>query len=391
MRFPIYLDHNATTPVDDEVLAAMLPYFQQKFGNPASKTHAFGWDAEAAVGEARSQVADAIGCRTREVVFTSGATEANNLALLGVARRARARRAEPPPEIITTATEHKAVLDPCTALEKEGFVVRRLSPDSSGRVSAEQVTDAIGENTALVSILLANNETGVIQPIEEIGKATRAAGVPLHCDAAQAVGKIPVDLGKLPIDLLSISGHKVYGPKGIGALIVRSRPRPPIAPVIFGGGHESGLRSGTLATPLIVGLGRALERAEATREAEATRQRELIDRLLARLRAEVPDLVVHGVDREKEPEATLPGTVNLGFPGVEAEALLLGTPQLALSTGSACTSAELEPSHVLRAMGVPVALAHGSIRIGVGHSTRAEEVEFAAARLAEVAKRLRTG
>ena len=384
MRIPIYLDHNATTPVDPRVLDAMLPYFQQQFGNPASKTHRFGWDADRAVGEARDQIASAIGARGREIVFTSGATEANNLAILGVAARFHG----PPGEIVTAATEHKAVLDPCRALERQGWKIHCLIPDSTGLLDPAQVERALSPRTALVSVMAANNETGTLAPLAEIGALTRARGIPFHCDAAQAIGKIALDVSRLNIDLLSISGHKVYASKGIGALFVRSRPRVPIAPIQYGGGHEGGLRSGTVPTPLVVGLGVALELAEKERETEMARQRALTDRLWRAIHERIPSAILHGVDRLTEGAQTLPGTINVGFPGIEAEALLLGVPELALSSGSACTSAEIEPSHVLRAMGVPASIAHGSIRCGVGRSTRPEEIDYAARRISAVVERL---
>lgn len=378
MRIPIYLDHNSTTPVDPRVLEAMLPYFGQIFGNAASKTHSFGWKANEGVEEARGRVAALVRARAREIVFTSGATESNNLALFGVAARRNA-----PGEIITGQTEHRAVLDPCRELERRGWTIHRLAPDSEGRISAAQVEAAITKRTALVSLMAANNETGVLHPLAEIGRVTRSAGVLLHSDAAQAVGKIAIDVGALGVDLLSVSAHKFYGPKGIGALFVRSRPRVSIAPIQFGGGHESGLRSGTTPVPLAVGFGAAAALAEEHLEAETSRLIELTERLWRKISERIPSAVRHGGAAE-----TLPGTVNIGFPGIEAEALLLGVPEVALSSGSACTSAELEPSHVLRAMGVPAALAHGSIRFGLGRSTRPEEVEFAAERVAAVVDRL---
>lgn len=380
MRFPIYLDHNATTPVDPRVLEAMLPHFSREFGNAASRTHAFGWRAERAVDEGRERVARAIGARTREIVLTSGATEANNIAILGVA----ARHTGPPGSIVVGRTEHRAVLDPCRELERRGWTVRRPSPDRHGVITAEQVERAIGDDTVLVSMMAANNETGTLHPLAEIGAVTRAAGVILHSDAAQAIGRIPIDVEALGIDLLSISGHKCYGPQGIGALFVRSRPRVPIGPVVFGGGHENGLRSGTLPVALAVGLGAAVELAEALRETDAPRLATLADRLRDALLAELPDSVTHG-----HPEARLPGTLSIGFPGVEADSLLLALPEIAFSSGSACTSAELEPSHVLRAMEVPTRLAHGSVRFCVGRETRPEEVDFAAERVIAVVRRLK--
>jgi cysteine desulfurase len=381
VRLPIYLDHNSTTPVDPSVLEAMLPFFGRTFGNAASKTHSFGWDADRAVEEARARIASPLGARPREIVLTSGATEANNLAILGIAARRGSAG-----ELITGQTEHRAVLDPCRELERRGWTIHRLAPDRAGRITAEQVRAALTPQTALVSLMAANNETGVLHPLAEICAVTRAAHVPFHSDAAQAFGRIPLDVETLGVDLLSISAHKIHGPKGIGALYVRSRPRAPVAPIIFGGGHEGGLRSGTVAVPLAVGFGVAAELASARREADGAHVHALAERLWSGIAARVPGAVRHGYPAER-----LPGTVSIGFPGVEAAALLLGLPELALSSGSACTSAELEPSHVLRAMGVPAALAHGSIRFGLGRSNRADEIEFAIERVAAVVARLRGG
>lgn len=379
MRIPIYLDHNATTPVAPTVLEAMLPHFHRSFGNPASKTHSFGWEAEHSLAAARAQVAQTIGARTREIVFTSGATEANNLAIFGVAAGHNQ-----PAEIITTAIEHKAVLDPCRELEKKGWVVHRVLPNSHGRVDASQVEKKLSENTALISVMAANNETGTLQPLQEIGALARSAAVPLHSDAAQAVGRVPIDVEELGVDLLSISGHKIYGPKGIGAIYVKSRPKVRLKPIQFGGGHETGLRSGTVPVPLAVGLGAAALLSEQLLSTESNRLNDLIARLWTGLNSELPDAVRHGHESK-----TIPGTLCVGFPGIEAEALLLGVPELAISSGSACTSAELEPSHVLRSMGVPPHLAHGSVRFGLGRSTRREEVDFAVDRIVATVRRLR--
>ena len=380
MRIPIYLDHNATTPVAPTVLEAMLPHFRQSFGNPASKTHSFGWEAEHSLATARAQVAETIGARTREIIFTSGATEANNLAIFGVAAGHKQ-----PAEIITTAIEHKAVLDPCRELEKKGWVIHRIPPNSQGRVELSQIEKKLSENTALISVMAANNETGTLQPLREIGTLARNAEVPLHSDAAQAVGKVPLDVEELGVDLLSISDHKIYGPKGIGALYVKSRPKFRLSPIQFGGGHERGLRSGTVPVPLAVGLGAAALLSEQLRTAETERLNNLTARLWTGLHSELPDAVRHGHRSE-----TIPGTLSVGFPGIEAEALLLGVPELAISSGSACTSAELEPSHVLRSMGVPPLLAHGSVRFGLGRSTRREEVDFAVDRVVATVRRLRS-
>jgi cysteine desulfurase len=375
----IYLDHHATTPCDARVLEAMRPYHDRAFGNPASRTHAYGWEAERAVERAREQVARAIGAEPREIVFTSGATESNNLALLGVAR-ARGRG-----HVLTCRTEHRAVLDPARALRTEGFRVTELGVDPGGRLSIDAIEAALGPDTCLVSLMHANNEIGVIHPLGEIARLTGARGIPFHTDAAQSAGKIPLDVRALGVDLLSLSGHKLYGPKGVGALYVR-RARPPlrIQPLLHGGGHEGGLRSGTLPVPLLVGLGEACALAEREREAEARRISALRDRLLQGLRERIPDLRRNG-----DPAACLPHNLNLCFPGVESEALLLALPDVALSTGSACTSGSPEPSHVLAALGLSAELAHASVRFGLGRGTTAAEVELVIARVAEEVARLR--
>ncbi|HUC61000.1 MAG TPA: IscS subfamily cysteine desulfurase [Alphaproteobacteria bacterium] len=379
-HLPIYLDYQATTPVDPRVLQAMLPYFAEKFGNPGSVSHSFGREASLAVENAREQVAALIGAEAREIVFTSGATESNNLAIKGAARfRGETRR-----HIVTLATEHKCVLESAKAMEAEGFRVTYLPVERDGLVDLGRLAAALDEDTVLVSVMAAHNEIGVIQPLAEIGALCRARGIYFHTDAAQAVGKIALDVEALGIDLMSISGHKIYGPKGVGALYVRRRPRVRLEPLLSGGGQERGLRSGTLAAPLIVGFGEAcaiagVEMAEEGKRLLALRQR-LADGLMAR----VPELRINGDLAQR-----LPGNLNVSIPGVDAEALMAALPELALSSGSACTSAEVEPSYVLRALGLPEALARASLRIGLGRFTEADEVDYAAQAIAEAARRLR--
>ncbi|HUB96088.1 MAG TPA: aminotransferase class V-fold PLP-dependent enzyme [Stellaceae bacterium] len=382
-RPPVYLDYHATTPCDPRVLDEMIPWFTQKFGNPASLTHAFGREAEAAVERARAQLAALIGAEPREIVFTSGATEANNLAVKGAAHFHRAFGKD---HVVTLATEHKCVLESCRVLAAEGFRVTVLPVEHSGLVDLERLEAALDERTSLVSVMAAHNEVGVLQPVGEIARLCRARSILFHTDGAQAVGKIPVDVTEWGVDLLSISGHKMYGPKGVGALYVRRRPRARIAPLFDGGGQERGLRSGTLPTPLIVGIGAAAAVAEAEMVAEADRLLGLRRRFLAGIRALVPDAVLNG-----DPERRLPGNLNLSFPGIAAPDLMAACPTLALSSGSACTAAEVEPSYVLRALGLGDALAAASIRIGLGRFTIAEEVDFAIDALAGAVGRLRAG
>lgn len=385
---PIYLDLQATTPLDPRVLDGMLPFLTCQFGNPHSRTHAYGWEAEAAVEGARAQVAALLGADAKEIVFTSGATEANNLALKGVARfygaaadaQGRTRR-----HIITTQTEHKCVLDSCRQLEEEGFRVTYLPVQpGTGLVSLEALGAAITDSTLLVSVMAVNNEIGVIQPMAAIGQLCRARGVFLHCDAAQAVGKIPVDVGAWHVDLLSLSGHKLYGPKGIGALYVRRRPRVRLAPLLTGGGQERGLRSGTVPAPLAVGLGAACALAQREMAADARH----IARLSERLVRGITRHCAH-VTRNGDPSSTYPGCVNLSFAHVEGESLLMALKRVALSSGSACTSASLEPSYVLRALGAPEDLAHSSIRFGLGRFTTDAEVDFCVHETVRHVKRLR--
>ncbi len=377
---PIYLDYQATTPTDPRVLEAMLPYFTLKFGNPHSRNHQHGWDAEAAVEHARRQVASIIGADEREIVFTSGATESNNLALKGVMRFHKDRRNH----MITTVTEHKCVLDSARHLEMDGVEVTYLPVKQNGIVDLEQLKAAITDKTALVSIMAVNNEIGVIQPLAEIGKICRERGVYFHTDAAQAVGKIPLDVNAMNIDLMSISGHKIYGPKGIGALYVRRKPRVRLEALIHGGGQERGLRSGTLPTPLCVGLGEACAIAEREMPAETERLTYLRDRLLKGIKDALPEVYLNG-----DLEQRIPGNLNLSFAYVEGEGLMMGIKNLAVSSGSACTSASLEPSYVLRALGVEEELAHTSLRFGIGRFTTEQEIDYAVEQVVAAVRRLR--
>jgi cysteine desulfurase len=382
---PIYLDNQSSTRVDRRVLDAMLPYFTEHFGNPHSTSHIYGRIAAEAIERARAEVAALIHADPREIVFTSGATEANNLAIKGAAHFARAhpQAAHPRNHIVTLATEHKCVLESCVQLEREGFEVTYLPVEPDGLVSLDQLAAALSQRTLLVSVMAAHNEIGVIQPLAEIGALCRSRGVLFHSDAAQAVGKIPLDVEAMRIDLLSISGHKVYGPKGVGALYLRRRPRVRLLPLIDGGGQERGLRSGTLPTPLCVGLGRAAAVAGAEMAEEAARLRRLRDRLYQGLARRVRGLGLNG-----DAERRLAGNLNLSFPGIEAPALIEACPAIAISTGSACTSATIEPSYVLRALGLPDALANSAIRIGLGRFNTAAEVDFAVDALAAAAARL---
>jgi cysteine desulfurase len=381
IRLPIYMDGQATTPVDPRVLEAMLPYFTERFGNAASRHHRHGWEAEAAVDRAREQVARLIGAAPREIVFTSGATESNNLALKGVAEFHRERG----DHLLTQATEHKAVLDPCRALERRGLRIGILPVDRQGRVDPGQLGGALGERTLLVSVMAANNEIGTLQPIREIGRICKEKGVLFHTDAAQAAGKIRLDVTELGVDLLSLSAHKLYGPKGVGVLYVRGRnPRVRLAPQLDGGGHERGLRSGTLNVPGIVGLGEACAIAQAEMATEAERVGGLRDRLLRGILSRLDGVTLNG-----HPEERLPGNLHLSFSGVEGELLLLALREIALSSGSACTSASVEPSHVLRALGVSDTAAHSSLRFGLGRFNTEEEADFTADRVVQEVKRLR--
>jgi len=375
---PIYLDHQSTTPVDARVVEAMAPWWTRDFGNAASRTHVFGWRAEAAVEAARETLAAAIGAADpREIVFTSGATESDNLALQGVVRAARARRGGGD-HLVTVATEHPAVLDTARALAREGFSVTELPVDGAGFVDPDAVAAALTERTVLVSVMWANNEIGVLQPIEAITSMCRQQGVSFHSDAAQAVGKVPVDVTTAGVDLLSFTAHKLYGPKGVGALYVRKgRPRLRLAPLLHGGGHEHGLRPGTLPVPLIVGFAKAVELAVAEREVEAERLSALRSRLLDRLREGIGEVVVNGALEQR-----LPGNLNLRVSGIDADALLAAVPEVAISTGSACASARPEPSPVLKALGLSDADVRASVRMGLGRGTTAAEVDAAAERIA---------
>jgi cysteine desulfurase len=379
VRQPIYLDHHATTPVDPRVLESMLPYFTERFGNAASKQHAFGWDAADAVEQARSKVADLIGAGAREIVFTSGATESNNLALKGVAAAHRARGNH----IVTVATEHRSVLDPCRRLEAEGWRVTYLPVDADGIVRLEDLSGAMTERTVLVSVMAANNEIGVLQPLREIAAVAHRHGALFHSDAVQAMGKVPLDVDEDDVDLASVSAHKLYGPKGVGALFVRRRGRrATLRPLFEGGGHERALRSGTLNVAGIVGLGAACAIAAEEQREEAVRLSRLRDRLLDRLRVGLDEVTVNG-----SLERRLPGNLNVSFERVDGEALLVSLTDVAVSSGAACTSAE--PSHVLLALGRSTEVALASLRFGLGRWTTQGQVDFAAAHVTEAVTRLR--
>ncbi|HWN82184.1 MAG TPA: IscS subfamily cysteine desulfurase [Candidatus Udaeobacter sp.] len=381
MKLPIYMDNHATTQVDPRVLEAMLPYFQADFGNAASRNHVFGWRAEEAVEQAREQIARLIGASEKEIIFTSGATESNNLAIKGVAEFYQSKG----DHIITAVTEHKAVLDSCKALERRGVRVTYLPVDKEGRVDPAEVEKAITDRTVLITIMLANNEVGTIHPVAEIGRIAHAKGVIFHCDAVQGVGKIPVDVEQMNIDLLSLTAHKIYGPKGVGALYVRRKnPRVRLTPLIDGGGHERGMRSGTLNVPGIAGLGKACEISREEMPAESQRILGLREQLHQRLDRELEAVFLNG-----SREHRLPGNLNVSFAYVEGESLLMGLKDVAVSSGSACTSASLEPSYVLRALGVGEDLAHTSIRFGIGRFNTAEEVDYVADLVIEKVKRLR--
>ncbi|MFY9268815.1 MAG: IscS subfamily cysteine desulfurase [Candidatus Manganitrophaceae bacterium] len=381
LKLPVFMDNHSSTQVDSRVLEAMLPYFTEKYGNAASRNHPFGWEAEKGVDQAREQVARLIHCDPKEIIFTSGATESDNLAIKGVAEMYR----EKGDHIITVVTEHKAVLDTCKRLEKVGYQVTYLPVRPDGRVDPEAVRGAITDRTILISVMLANNEIGVIQPVAEIGKIAKERGVLFHCDATQGVGKIPVDVQVMGIDLMAFSAHKIYGPKGIGALYVRKKnPRVRIAPMIDGGGHERGMRSGTLNVPGIVGFGMACELCEKEMSEESVR--------LTRLRERLKEEILKGLDEvylNGHPTQRLPGNLNMSFAYVEGESLLMGLKEIALSSGSACTTATLEPSYVLRSLGVGSDLAHSSLRFGLGRFNTEEEVDFVARRVIETVQRLR--
>jgi cysteine desulfurase len=381
MRFPLYFDYHATTPVDPGALEAMLPYFCERFGNAASRNHAYGWAAAQAVETAREQVAGLIGAHHRDVVFTSGATESNNLALKGVARACRGRGTH----IVTLATEHNSVLDTCRCLEQDGFVVTYLPVEPDGLVEVERVADALTPRTIVVSVMAASNEIGVLQPLAEIGRLTRERGIPLHTDASQAVAKVPFDVDLLNADLVSLTAHKMYGPKGVGALFVRRKnPCIELSAMMHGGGHERGLRSGTLNVPAIVGFGKAAEIGKAVLPAEQARVGALRDRLLEAMQRRVPDLRVNG-----SLSARLPNNLSVSFPGVESEMLTMSLDDIAVSSGSACHTASAEPSHVLKALGLDADLARATLRFGLGRWTTGEEVDYVAEKIGEIIPRLR--
>lgn len=378
---PIYLDYQATTPMDERVLEAMMPFFTTKYGNPHSRSHSFGWEAEKATEDARSEIAKLVSANSKEIIFTSGATEANNLALQGAYNFYKDKKKN---HIITTNVEHKCILDTCMHLEQEGANITYLKVDKNGLINLQDLEDAITENTLLVSIMAVNNEIGTIQPIKEIGQICRKHNVFFHTDAAQAFGKIPIDVNECNIDMMSISGHKIYGPKGIGALFVRRKPRVKLKSMIKGGGQERGLRSGTLPTPLIVGLGKAAEIASKEMNTEYKRIKKLGDKFLNAIVKKIPDVYLNG-DLEKR----WPGNINLSFAYIEGESLILAIRELAVSSGSACTSASLEPSYVLRALGVSEELAHTSIRFGIGRFTTEEEVDFVIDKVSKAIDKLR--
>jgi len=381
VKLPIYMDNHATTPLDPRVLEAMMPYLTDMFGNAASRNHKFGWEAEQAVETARKQIATLIGADPREIVITSGATESDNLAVKGVAWMYR----EKGDHIITAVTEHKAILDTCKHLEKDGFRVTFLPVDNKGFVDLDDLRRAITDKTILISIMTANNEVGVIQDIKEIGAIARQRGVLFHTDAVQAAGKIPFDVNAMNVDIASLSAHKLYGPKGVGALYVRRRnPRVLLTPIIDGGGHERGMRSGTLNVPGIVGFGKAAQIAHEDLAEESAEMFRLREKLRTTLERELDETYING-DLQKR----LPGNLNLSFAYVEGESLLMGINDIAVSSGSACTSASLEPSYVLKALGVGEDLAHTSIRFGIGRFNTEEEVDYVAGRVIEVVRRLR--
>ena len=381
VKLPIYMDNHATTPVDPRVLEEMLPYFTDKFGNAASRNHSFGWEAEAAVEQARERIAKLVGATTKEIVFTSGATESDNLAIKGVAEMYK----EKGNHIITAVTEHKAVLDTCKRLEKYGYRVTYMPVQKDGLIDLDDLKRAMDDKTILVTIMAANNEIGILQPVAEIGKLCHERGVLFHSDATQAVGKVPIDVIKQNIDIMSISGHKMYGPKGVGALYVRRKnPRVQISPIIDGGGHERGMRSGTLNVPGIVGLGKACALCMEQMPEETKKLSGLRDRLKDKIMGRLDEVYINGTMEHR-----LPGNLNISFAYVEGESLLMGINDVAVSSGSACTSATLEPSYVLKALGTGDDLAHSSIRFGLGRFNTQEEVDYVADRVCETVERLR--
>jgi cysteine desulfurase len=381
MKLPVYLDYQATTPMDPRVLEAMMPYFTTKFGNPHSRSHSYGWEAEEAVEKAREQVASLIKANPKEIIFTSGATESNNLAIQGAAHFYKDKKNH----IITVVTEHKCVLDTCRHLEvEEGFKVTYLPVQKNGLLDLEVLKKAITDKTLLVSVMAVNNEIGVIQPLKEIGKICREHGVFFHTDAAQAFGKIPLDVEEMNIDLMSISGHKIYGPRGVGALFVRRRPRVRLNPIIKGGGQERGFRSGTLPTPLVVGFGEAAHIAQQEMKSENERIHALSEKFYNAITKAIPEVYLNG-----DKEHRIPGNLNLSFAYVEGESMIMAIRDLAVSSGSACTSASLEPSYVLRALGVTEDMAHTSIRFGFGRFTTEAEIDYAVSVVKNNVQRLR--
>jgi len=394
MKSPIYMDNHATTPIDTRVLEAMMPYLTTAFGNAASRNHLYGWEAEAAVDEARERVARLFGASPAEIVFTSGATESNNLAIIGAARHYR----EKGNHVVTCATEHKAVLDSCRELEAEGFEVTVLAPDGNGQISPEQVEGALTARTILVTLMLANNEIGTVHRLREIAALCRERGILVHSDAVQGVGKVPFDVRSFAVDLASITAHKIYGPKGCGALYVRGKdPRVRLSPLIHGGGHERGLRSGTLNVPGIVGLGKACELAAEELPEESKRLRRLRGRLFDGITSQIDEVRLNGhplpeIDADGNllgPEWRLPGNLNLSFGYVEGEALIMGIRDVAVSSGAACTSASIEPSHVQKAIGVPDALAYSAIRFGLGRFNTEAEVDYTIGEVVTAVRKLR--
>ena len=379
-KHPIYFDYQSTAPTDPRVVEAMMPFFTEHFGNPHSRSHIYGWESEKAVEDARKKVASIIGASSREIIFTSGATESNNLALKGIARFYGDKKKH----LIIPVTEHKCVIESCRYLQGQGFEITFLPVKPDGLVDLDQLKDAIRDDTLAVSIMTANNEIGVIQPIEEIGKIIRERNVLFHTDAAQSFGKIPMDVNAMNIDLMSISGHKIYGPKGVGALYVRRKPRVRVLAEIHGGGQERGMRSGTLPTPLIVGLGKAAQLAQIEMEAENARLYQLQQHMLKRLTDSLDEIYVNG-----SLEKRLSNNLNISFGFIEGESLMMAVNDLAVSSGSACTSASLEPSYVLNALGVSAENAHSSLRISFGRWTTKSEVDYACDCLIDQVKRLR--
>jgi cysteine desulfurase len=380
LKLPIYLDNHATTPLDPRVLEAMLPYLTSKFGNAASNSHSFGWEAQSAVAAARAQIARLIGASPGEIIFTSGATESDNLALMGVAQAGRAKG----DHIVTVVTEHKAVLDTCKHLEKLGYKVTYLPVESDGRIDLSRLAGALTERTILVSVMAANNETGVLQPVEEIGKLCRERGIMFHSDAVQALGKVPVDVERMNLDLASLTAHKVYGPKGCGALYVRANAPLRLAPMIHGGGHERGMRSGTLNVPGIVGFGKTCEIALEEMPEESRRVAGLRNRLRDKLLNDLDGVLING-----SMEHRLPGNLNVSFLHVEGETLMTGVKEIAVSSGSACSSDKVDLSHVLKALGLSDERVTCAIRFGIGRFNTEEEIDYAATRVIEAVKSLR--